>query len=1163
MPVHVHSFTLFHTPQANNANMHNANMHTANMNANMHPMNPSSYGPATYSAYNPAYNTDSATYAANGLLAVPSLPMEQPIPSLSAISGIHRAHSHGAPGNPNGGMMMHPFQRLLGYTSSDVSHLSTVVTASTLLTVSASYLIDAAGLAQGAQDKKKKVTSSAASSTLSRQSSAGNSKSSVTTNPPLPTTALHAASTPSTTTNGATTLPTPRSRAPLAGGRDSLHKLDEHVRYFRNATSSPVVGWNGSAQPGESVGLIVASPLHAITVPCPTLPPPGALCGVGCRLFFSGERKGGIEAVMGAVGVRDDRSNPQYERSEQQGEGNDSNGGGSQLRVNLNCKGGEEKALEGGDSGNGDKQVERGGRPPRKDSFGLDAIAAASFILDSPSACAAQAKAESVATLGEFSLDSGAAANATNSTAAGSTAAGSTTVGLTAAGSTAAGSTATGSTAAGSTAAGSTAPPGTSVVASNGGEAAALPPRPPVAAAATTAPQVVMQQGVALPGVAPPKAAPGASTVAAGHKTGHSTRGAKDSSPRLNGITAEQNTLLRTPLGFSSSSSSLIPAKFRDNCLAIKTVPRHGSAAEAKMLRAMEEKKRKDDMERQADMDPYVNGLSAMVYASLSSSTRCDAVWCALLGNSILEEARGEERSEENGGKKEDGNLSDLLWDGRVIIRPPRVVRQVDPQRNTIMGSMNERNSIEGVRNVRLVKIEDATRHSSPEMTGDGMRPFAQQYEMDMGERRDCRRGVEPKLTSPAEVDLYWELLVNECSELARSIELCSLCYSSKKSASALNEQKKLMLTAGGWRRDMVQVKKTPKSTTPSNAGALPKQPGAATPSGAATTSSTAIAPSTLPPSKPARAMSWGWDGDGTASAPPTNFSPTFSSVPMQVVEMWYPPLSVARARNLPDGWHSGVLSDVWEQYILSVGDRVMDLAEKMRKVGVQGVKYRVVRTIEDDADMYDDDEDEDDEIYEEDLDDDDMDHGNEEDGRMADLQSADLAHEGEMKRVMKKLNSGGGQKVTNKNRGRVGDVSKHSKGGQVSGDPRPVTKGDCNWCAPVSAPSSEANTPICSSCKICQRLGWERRAKYRYKKGLANRGFFDVNYYDELGKHRGRSVKMFLQLTSSYVRHVIKSGGVDEHVMRMEKEERGATGQQKKKRRRSEMDQSRADEFS
>jgi len=138
--------------------------------------------------------------------------------------------------------------------------------------------------------------------------------------------------------------------------------------------------------------------------------------------------------------------------------------------------------------------------------------------------------------------------------------------------------------------------------------------------------------------------------------------------------------------------------------------------------------------------------------------------------------------------------------------------------------------------------------------------------------------------------------------------------------------------------------------------------------------------------------------------------------------------------------------------------------------------------------------------------------------------------------------------------------ATKHnSKGLQ---DPRPVTKGECNWCAPVSAPSSEANSPICASCKICQRLGWERRAKYRYKKGLANRGFFDVNYYDELGKHRGRSVKMFLQLTQSYVRYVLKQGGVDEHVARLEREEKGANSQQKKKRRRSEMDQSRADEF-
>lgn len=54
----------------------------------------------------------------------------------------------------------------------------------------------------------------------------------------------------------------------------------------------------------------------------------------------------------------------------------------------------------------------------------------------------------------------------------------------------------------------------------------------------------------------------------------------------------------------------------------------------------------------------------------------------------------------------------------------------------------------------------------------------------------------------------------------------------------------------------------------------------------------------------------------------------------------------------------------------------------------------------------------------------------------------------------------------------------------------------------------------------------------------------------------------MFLQLTQSYVRYVLKQGGVDEHVARLEREEKGANSQQKKKRRRSEMDQSRADEF-
>jgi hypothetical protein len=54
----------------------------------------------------------------------------------------------------------------------------------------------------------------------------------------------------------------------------------------------------------------------------------------------------------------------------------------------------------------------------------------------------------------------------------------------------------------------------------------------------------------------------------------------------------------------------------------------------------------------------------------------------------------------------------------------------------------------------------------------------------------------------------------------------------------------------------------------------------------------------------------------------------------------------------------------------------------------------------------------------------------------------------------------------------------------------------------------------------------------------------------------------MFLQLTQSYVRYVLKQGGVDEHVTKMEREDKGATLQQKKKRRRSDQDQSRADEF-
>jgi hypothetical protein len=135
----------------------------------------------------------------------------------------------------------------------------------------------------------------------------------------------------------------------------------------------------------------------------------------------------------------------------------------------------------------------------------------------------------------------------------------------------------------------------------------------------------------------------------------------------------------------------------------------------------------------------------------------------------------------------------------------------------------------------------------------------------------------------------YWQQLVNECSELARQVELCSLCYSSKKPTAANNEQKKLMLVSGGWRRDMAVV--APKQATPS----LPKPPGApaqqpapSNPAPSAAPAPAAAAGGAPPPAaKASRTMSWGWEGDGTASAPPTHFSPPFSATPAQHAEVW------------------------------------------------------------------------------------------------------------------------------------------------------------------------------------------------------------------------------------------------------------------------------------
>lgn len=236
-------------------------------------------------------------------------------------------------------------------------------------------------------------------------------------------------------------------------------------------------------------------------------------------------------------------------------------------------------------------------------------------------------------------------------------------------------------------------------------------------------------------------------------------------------------------------------------------------------------------------------------------------------------------------------------------------------------------------------------------------------------------------------------------------------------------------------------------------------------------------------------------------------------------------------------GTRNGIpLHDAYMMHLKSLSDLAVDLCCKVRNVAVLGSRWKVVRSW-----LHDESSDEDDALQD---------------------FTPRVAGPGQNVTTKKTYNTSKKSKsaAAGTKRKSIDAATKHS--GKGHQDPRPVTKGECNWCAPVSAPSSEANSPICASCKICQRLGWERRAKYRYKKGLANRGFFDVNYYDELGKHRGRSVKMFLQLTQSYVRYVLKQGGVDEHVARLEREEKGTNSQQKKKKRRSEMDQSRADEF-
>lgn len=510
-----------------------------------------------------------------------------------------------------------------------------------------------------------------------------------------------------------------------------------------------------------------------------------------------------------------------------------------------------------------------------------------------------------------------------------------------------------------------------------------------------------------------------------------------DSSPLLS---AEQNTLLRTPLGFHGQN------------------PTMNAAGEAINIAT----------------DPWATCLSSQAYASLSSSESNKDCWERLGVAGFLRDYKQfcKEREKE---KKVDNmatnqSVVEFLWEGRVVVRPPRCGEKG--------------------------------------------------WEVDGVEVEGLNGGTVEGM------DKEFDGIIWRAVEIVRMIDGAKTC------------SKEECLIAAGWRAIEAKVTKTPNDTR-NDAGSSgdsakakaedttstkKTEPEAAATAAAPTPSRTSNRRNKSPKRqkqkevKEEKVVKEEEKEDTSKDESPT--STTSDKPPTAPTTTMYLPPYLPHT-PLPHPPTPLSVNDAYLTHLKSLSDSALQLSCDVRRVAVLGSRWKVVRSYGDD--------------------------------------SSDDGHANAYLKKFAPKKSRPSSSI-NLKRKTIDVASKHnSKGHQ---DPRPVTKGECNWCAPVSAPSSEANHPICPSCKICQRLGWERRAKYRYKKGLANRGFFDVNYYDELGKHRGRSVKMFLQLTQSYVRYVLKNGGVDEHVTRMEREDKGATLQQKKKRRRSDQDMSRADEF-
>jgi hypothetical protein len=84
-----------------------------------------------------------------------------------------------------------------------------------------------------------------------------------------------------------------------------------------------------------------------------------------------------------------------------------------------------------------------------------------------------------------------------------------------------------------------------------------------------------------------------------------------------------------------------------------------------------------------------------------------------------------------------------------------------------------------------------------------------------------------------------------------------------------------------------------------------------------------------------------------TAALPPPSPFPLSPSHPAR--SRRYPPLSVSSVLSLPESYATSDLADAWEKHVKAIGNQVMDLAAKIKKVGVAGVKYRVHRINEDD----------------------------------------------------------------------------------------------------------------------------------------------------------------------------------------------------------------------